>query len=216
MVTAKLLSVESLESEILNIGEMVELAVSRSISCLVRRDVLLARAVIKEDQLIDRAEVAVQESCVAILENERPVGLELRFVVATLKINDSLERIADLAENVAVAVVEVGNWERFQQVGGIEDMATVAQKMVRDSLRALVQRDPELARKVIAADETVNAAHRKILSRIEFELDRIPENASPLLKLEKVTRQFERVGDIACNIAEEVIYLVEGDIIRHR
>ena len=136
--------IASLEREILDIGEMVELAVSRSISCLVRRDVQLARAVIKEDQLIDRAEVAVQESCVAALERDRLVGSDLRFVVATLKINDSLERIADLAENVAQAVVEVGNWERFLQVGGIEDMATVAQRMVRDSLRALVQRDPNL------------------------------------------------------------------------
>ena len=215
MVTANQSSVGLLESEILNIGEMVELAISRSISCLVRRDVLLAKAVIKEDELINRAEVAVQESCVAVLETERLVGMDLRFVVATLKINDSLERIADLAENVAHAVVEVGNWERFMQVGGIEDMATVAQKMVRDSLRALVHRDPKLAREVIAADDKVDAAHRRILERIEFELDRIPENASALLKLEKVTRQFERVGDIACNIAEEVIYLVEGHIVRH-
>ena len=216
MVTANQSSVGLLESEILNIGEMVELAISRSISCLVRRDVLLAKAVIKEDELINRAEVAVQESCVAVLETERLVGMDLRFVVATLKINDSLERIADLAENVAHAVVEVGNWERFMQVGGIEDMATVAQKMVRDSLQALVHRDPKLAREVIAADDKVDAAHRRILERIEFELDRIPENASALLKLEKVTRQFERVGDIACNIAEEVIYLVEGHIVRHR
>ncbi len=216
MVTANQSSVGLLEDEILNIGEMVELAISRSISCLVRRDVFLAKAVIKEDELINRAEVAVQERCVAILETERLVGMDLRFVVATLKINDSLERIADLAENVAHAVVEVGNWERFMQVGGIEDMATVAQKMVRNSLRALVHRDPNLAREVIAADDKVDAAHRRILERIEFELDRIPENASALLKLEKVTRQFERVGDIACNIAEEVIYLVEGDIVRHR
>ncbi|MCA9216449.1 MAG: phosphate signaling complex protein PhoU [Planctomycetales bacterium] len=216
MVATERSSVESLEKEILNIGEMVELAISRSISCLIKRDVILARAVIKEDELIDRAEVAVQESCVAILENERPVGRELRFVVATLKINDSLERIGDLAENVAAVVVEVGNWERFLHVGGIEDMATVAQKMVHESLRSFVTRDIELARKVIDDDDTVDAAHRRIRERIEFELDRIPENASPLLALETVTRQFERIGDIACKIAEEVIYLVEGEIVRHR
>ncbi len=128
----------TLEREILDIGEMVELAISRSISCLVRRDIALARCIIKEDQLIDCAEVTVQENCVTILEHDRPSGKDLRFVVAILKINDSLERIGDLAENVAETVVKIGNWERFLQVGGIEDMATVAQRMVRDSLKALV------------------------------------------------------------------------------
>lgn len=208
--------IESIERRILDIGEMVEVAVSRSISCLVRRDTELARSVIRDDEFIDRAEVAVQESCVSILENERPTGNELRFVVAILKINDSLERIADLAVNVAETVVAIGNWERFLQVGGIEDMASVAQGMVRDSLKALVTRDPALARGIIATDDQVDAAHKRIRQKIEFEFDRIPENASPLLSLESVTRQFERVGDIACNIAEEVIYLVEGEIVRHK
>jgi phosphate transport system protein len=175
----------------------------------------MAQAVIKEDADIDRTEVEVEEQCLRILEAERPSGLDLRFVVAVLKINDSLERIGDLAENVARIVVEVGDWERFQLVAGINEIAEKVQKMVKTSLTALVSRDPLLAQQVIASDDYVDAAHRRVQGLIEMEMERIPENASPLMKLESVTRQFERIGDVSCNIAEEVIYLVDGRIVRH-
>jgi phosphate transport system protein len=176
----------------------------------------LARAIIKEDEAIDRAEVEVEEMCVEILDTLHPTGEDLRFVIAVLKINDSLERIADLAENVAEIVVEVGDWERFRRVKGIEELGEQAQYMVNRSLEALVQRDTETARAVIANDDRVDELFEQIKRRIEWELDRIPENANPLLKLEHVTRQFERMGDIATNIAEEVIYFVEGHIVRHK
>jgi phosphate transport system protein len=94
-------------------------------------------------------------------------------------------------------------------------MADAAQRMLEMSVRALVLRDTHLAREVIEADDRVDALHDRIRDRIEKELERIPENANPLLLLEYATRQFERVGDVATNIAEEVIYLVEGKIVRH-
>jgi phosphate transport system protein len=208
-------STAKLERDILKLGQMVETAISRAIICFVRRDRFMAQAVIKEDADIDRTEVEVEEQCLRILEAERPSGLDLRFVVAVLKINDSLERIGDLAENVARIVVEVGDWERFQLVAGINEIAEKVQKMVKTSLTALVSRDPLLAQQVIASDDDVDAAHRRVQGLIEMEMERIPENASPLMKLESVTRQFERIGDVSCNIAEEVIYLVDGRIVRH-
>ncbi len=208
--------ISQLEQQILDLGRLVEMAISRAITALIRRDTLLARAIIKEDVEIDRFEVLVQETCVEILERERPTGTDLRFVVAVLKINDGLERIGDLAENVASVVASVGDWERFQRVSGIDEMATEAQHMVETSLQALIRRDSDMAYDVIRTDDKVDAMHRRIKKRIEQELDRIPENANPLLSLEHVTRQFERMGDLATNIAEEVIYLVDGEIIRHR
>ena len=208
--------VTSLEQDILNLGELVQTAIGRAVTSLLKRDDLLARSVIRDDEIIDRAEVEVQEECLRILENERPTGSELRFVVAVLKINDSLERIGDLAESVAETVVEIGSWERFQQVVGINKMADLAQNMVKDSLAAFVNRDSQFARQIIASAGRLHAAQQGIIERIQLELDRVPEYASPLMRLEHVMRQFERVGDISCNIAEEVIYLVEGMIVRHR
>jgi phosphate transport system protein len=205
-----------LEAMLFDLGHLAETSISRAITALMQRDTMLARAIIQEDAEIDRTEVAVQELCLEILERERPSGPDLRFVVAVLKINDSLERIGDLSENVAEVVVEVGNWDRFRRVSGISELAEQAQRMVRRSLQSLTERDTYLAREVIAEDDRVDALYDKIKQRIEFELDRIPENANPLLALENVVRQFERMADVATNIAEEVIYFVEGEIVRHR
>ena len=207
---------EILERQILELGRMVEASISHAITSLKHRDELLARSIVQNDKKIDQAELEVQAQCLRILEELEPKGPDLRLVVAILKINDSLERIGDLSENIAETVISVGNWERFQQVGGIGDLARKAEKMVRESLQALTNRDSEMARSVIEYDDQVDWAQDKIREKIELELDRIPENASPLLRLENVTRQFERMGDVACNIAEEVIYVVEGHIIRHR
>ena len=152
----------------------------------------------------------------AILESERLAGVELRTLVAILKINDSLERMADLAENVAEVVVEVAGWERFRRVNGTHEIAEKSKLMVTQALDALRDGDTFMARQVIRADDEIDALQARILQRIEHEVDRIPEYANPLMKLEHVTRQFERMGDLATNIAEEVIYLVDGRIIRHQ
>jgi phosphate transport system protein len=205
----------SLETMIFELSDMAETSISRAITALMLRDTMLARAIIREDALIDRAEIEVQQACLEVLEKGRPAGADLRLVVAILKINDSLERIGDLSENVADVVVEMGDWERFRCVPGINELAEQAQDMVHRCLRAFSQRDTELARKVIADDDRVDELYDKIKRHIELELDRIPENASPLLKLEHVVRQFERMADVATNIAEEVIFVVEGQIVRH-
>ncbi|MEZ6115562.1 MAG: PhoU domain-containing protein [Pirellulaceae bacterium] len=94
----------------------------------------------------------MQEHCVSVLENARPIGSELRFVIAVLKINDSLERIGDLAENVAAIIADVGDWERFTKVGGLNELAEMAQHMVNQSLSALIHRDTDLAHEVIRKD----------------------------------------------------------------
>ncbi len=205
-----------LEERVAELGRMVELAISRAIAALKRRDTLLARAVIREDAEIDRMEIEVQELCVAILEQGGCSSAEIRTVVALLKVNDNLERIADLAENVAEVIVEVGDWERFRRVDGTSEIATKAQRMVSQALLALHGHDTFLARQVIRADDDVDSLQRIIRQRIEHEVDRIPEYANPLMRLEHITRQFERMADLATNIAEEVVYLADGRIVRHK
>jgi phosphate transport system protein len=206
---------DDLKDKLLGLGRMAEMAVSRAMEALLRHDSLLAKAIIQQDADIDRAEVDIEEHCLRILESERPTGDELRFVVAVLKINDNLERVGDLAENIADVVVEVANWERFKRVGGCKELGEKAQSMLQQSLEALVRRDTQLARQVVRSDGEVDRLQESIRQRIEHEIDIVPENASPLMKLEYVTRQLERVGDVATNIAEEVIYMVEGRIVRH-
>lgn len=206
---------EALKRDILQLGNMVEQAIAQAINALIKYDRMLARAVIAADESIDRKEVDVEKQCLEILSAHRPSGGDLRFVVTVLKVNNDLERIGDLAVNIAETVAELVDCERFERVGGCDAMAKKSQAMLRDSLQALLQGDVKLARQVIAADDEVDEHQRTIQRRIEQAIDRLPENVRPLMQLDFVVRQLERVGDMATNIAEDVIYLVEGKIVRH-
>ena len=208
-------NIQRLKRRILAVGSLVETAIARSISALVHRDKSLAKAVIKADAEIDRAEVEVEEDCVRILEEHQPTGTDLRFVVASLKINSDLERMGDLAENISDAVISLSECERFRRVSGCREMAEKAQAMVGKSLQALVDGDVDLAREIPRNDEAVDRLQRQITERIEIELERCPENAPQLMQLCYLIRQLERLGDMATNVAEDVIYMVEGQIVRH-
>ncbi len=206
---------KELHKRVLKLGRMVELSITRSITALTKQDKHLAEAVIEEDEQIDRMEVELEEYCITILEQVRPVGDDLRFVVAVLKINDALERIGDLAENIAVAVRKVDNWDGFGRVPGCNEMAQRSQMMLKRSLEALVKRDTKLARHVIDDDQFINDMRSQLGKKIAYAIDNSTASAAPLLRLEYVTRQLERIGDLATNIAEDVIFMIEGQIVRH-
>jgi phosphate transport system protein len=203
-----------LHNRVLKLGRMVESSITRSIMALAKQDKHLAEAVIKEDEQIDRMEVELEEYCLTILEEDHPVGDELRFVVAVLKINDTLERIGDLAENIAAAVRKVENWAIFGRVRGCNEMAQRSQTMLKRALEALVNRDAKLARRVIEDDHRVNEMRSRLGKKIVHAID-TSDSSAPLLRLEFVTRQLERIGDLATNIAEDVIFMIEGQIVRH-
>ena len=206
---------DRLKQEIRQLGELAEQAVARAIEALVRHEPMLAKAVIDADQTLDLHEIKVEERCLAILAGYHPVENDLRLVVAVLKINNDLERVGDLAVNIADTVLHLVDNERFQRVGGCDKMAVKAQAMLQDSLQAFMDHDATLARKVIQRDDDVDDWQRRIQRRIEQAIDRSPEHVTPLMQLDFVIRQIERVGDMATNIAEDVIYLVEGKIVRH-
>ncbi len=193
---------------------MVESAITRSMSALCNQDHDLAVAVIKEDEQIDRMEVELEESCITFLEQVRPTGADLRFVVAVLKINVSLERIADLAENIAETIRRVDDWDGLEGFSGCREMAERAHAMLRRSLAALVQRDAALASQVIADDHVINTMRAKLEQKLAAAIDDSTA-ATALLRLEYVTRQLERIGDLATNIAEDVIFMIAGQIVRH-
>lgn len=204
-----------LTRRLLELGRLVETAIARSITALFRRDHHLAETVIKEDAAIDAFEVQIEQQCVDLLEKYHPVGSELRFLIAVLKINDTLERMGDLAENIADTVVAVSKSEDFVRIGDFQEMADRTKKMLTNCLRCFVDGDVKLAYQVIDDDAGVDALQDNILKRIQRELDGPGMAARILLHMEYVARQLERISDLTTNVAEDVIYMIDGKIVRH-
>jgi phosphate transport system protein len=208
--------IESLKERILRLGTLVEEAISKSITALINRDTSLAQRVIANDAEIDAMEVEVEEECLKMLALYQPVAADLRFVVAVLKINNDLERMGDLARNIAKRVTQLEGGDPYDLPPEIRTMATQAQEMVRQCLDAVVKRDPTLARQVREEDDIVDEARQRIQRRVLQGIKDHPENVENLLRINSVSKHIERIADMATNIAEDVVYMVEGDIVRHR
>jgi phosphate transport system protein len=208
--------IETLKERILRLGTLVEEAISKSITALINRDTSLAQRVIANDSAIDAMEVEVEEECLKILALYQPVAADLRFVVAVLKINNDLERMGDLARNIAKRVTQLEGGDPYDLPPEIRTMATQAQEMVRQCLDAVVKRDPTLARQVREEDDIVDEARQRIQRRVLQGIKDQPENVENLLRINSVAKHIERIADMATNIAEDVVYMVEGDIVRHR
>jgi phosphate transport system protein len=208
--------IETLKERILRLGTLVEEAISKSITALINRDTSLAQRVIANDAAIDAMEVEVEEECLKILALYQPVAADLRFVVAVLKINNDLERMGDLARNIAKRVTQLEGGDPYDLPPEIRTMATQAQEMVRQCLDAVVKRDPTLARQVREEDDIVDEARQRIQRRVLQGIKERPENVENLLRINSVAKHIERIADMATNIAEDVVYMVEGDIVRHR
>ena len=207
--------IESLKERILRVGTLVEEAISKSITALINRYVPLAQRVMANDEEIDRMEVEVDEECLKILALYQPVAADLRFVVAVLKINNDLERMGDLAKNIAKRVAQLAG-QTIDLPAEIRSMAMQAQEMVKQCLDAVVRGDPALARQVREEDDAVDAARQRVQRRVMAGIKADPENAESLLRINSVSKHIERIADMATNIAEDVVYMVEGDIVRHR
>ena len=151
-----------------------------------------------------------------ILALYQPVAADLRFVVAALKINNDLERMGDLAKNIAKRVAQLAAGEPCELPPEIRLMAMQAQEMVKQCLDAVINADPSLARQVREEDDAVDAARQKIRKKVLQGIKEHPENVETLLRINSVSKHIERIADMATNVAEDVIYMVEGDIVRHR
>ena len=161
-------------------------------------------------------EVEVEEECLKVLALYQPVATDLRFVVATLKINNDLERMGDLAKNIAKRVAYIAKADPIDVPIDFRGMAAQAQQMVKESLDALVNADANLARKVRIEDDGVDDARQRIRQQVLQGIRRSPEKTEYLLKLNSVSKHLERLADMATNVAEDVIYMVEGEIVRHQ
>jgi len=208
--------IDALKQQILDVGTLVEESISRAISALINRDSALAQRIIGDDDVIDHMEVEVEEECLKILALYQPVAADLRFVVAALKINNDLERMGDLAKNIAKRAVWLGKRDPIDLPIDFRQMAMQVQNMVKQSLDAFVTASPAIARQVRAEDDEVDECRSRIRDQIMKLIELRPERTEYLLKLNSVSKHLERLADMATNVAEDVIYMVEGEIVRHR
>jgi phosphate transport system protein len=176
----------------------------------------LARRVIEGDATIDEMEIDVEEECLKVLALHQPVAGDLRFIVAVLKINNDLERIADLAVNIAERAINLASKPPVAIPFDLFGMAHSASSMLKNSLNAMINLDSELASQVCVLDDEVDAANREAFGRIQDEILQSPQLIDPLIQLLSVSRHIERIADLATNIAEDVIYMARGQIVRHR
>jgi len=208
--------IDKLKKDILSLSALVEGTLQRSVKALKELDFSLAQSVIDTDYEIDQQEVEIEEECLKIIALHQPVATDLRFIIAVLKINSELERIGDAAVNIAERAYFLAKQEKTTDSFDFPGMAEKAQWMLRSSLDALINHDAALAYKVLLADDDVDEMNREIYLTIQESIRRHPDQLECLVHTLGISRHIERIGDHATNIAEDVIYMIEGRIIRHR
>ena len=206
---------QKLKEQLLALGAEIERGILKTEDCLHELDVAAADDIIKYDKTIDQHEVDIEEECLKILALYHPVAMDLRGVVAMLKMNNDLERIGDLCKNIAEYVIEISKGPRVDIPSDFRAMFSETRRMVRGSLDSLVEGDLELARQVCEDDDIVDELNVQIITEIRERLRQQPERMPALLFLISVSRSLERVADYATNIAEDVAYTVSGSIVRH-
>ena len=207
--------IDRVKKSILALCAIVEDQVQMSVRAMLERDTDLAHQVEQRDAEIDQREVEVEEECLKILALHQPVAIDLRFIVAAMKINNDLERIGDLAVNIARKAASFTEEPEIQMPFDIAGMWDKTQSMLRDSIDALVNMNGRLAGDVCRRDDEVDQIKHDIRVGVEEQIRREPQNVRPLMRLLAVSRNLERIADCATNIAEDVIYMSEGRIIRH-
>ncbi len=208
--------IENLKKLVLALSATVEDNVYKAVRALTERNSALAEQVIvSDDRDIDQTEIVIEEECLKVLALHQPVAGDLRLIIAILKINNDLERMGDLAVNIAERAQFLASRERPDFPIDLPLMAEKTKAMLRKSLDALMNRDAKLAREVLVADDEVDAMNREMYIRIQDAIRRKPDQLESLIHLLSCSRHLERIADHATNIAEDVIYMVEGVIVRH-
>ena len=206
---------EALKQTLLVMGGLVEDQIRRVMRALIERDDALAQEVIERDQQVNAYDVEVDETCVSLLALHQPAAGDLRFITTAMKIVTDLERMGDQAVNIAQRVLELNREPQLKPYIDLPRMAEKAQRMVKESLDAFVARDTELARKVCAEDAEVDALKEQIFRELLTFMMEDPKTIPRAIRLILISRFLERVADHATNIAEMVIYMIEGKMVRH-
>jgi phosphate transport system protein len=200
---------------VLQMGSLVEKAIKNSVQALVERDNELAGSVIEGDHQVNTLDIEIDEASIRLIALRQPKAGDLRLITTAMKITTDLERMGDLAVNIAQRAIELNKEPVLKEYVDIPRMREIAQGMTRDALDAFVKRDMKLAKDVIMRDDEIDDLKHKILSELLFLMT---ENSSIICRAMRITfvaQYLERIADHATNIAEMVLYLIEGKIIRH-
>jgi len=207
---------KGLHKDILKMGVFAQEAIFKSTEALKNRDKAMAEDVIKADNKIDLLELEIDEKCIDLIARHQPMARDLRFIATGMKVNAELERIADLAVDIAQRVLEIADKPLLKPLIDIPKLSTIAQNMVRDSIDALVNKDVELARKVVLSDPQADTLRNHVADELINEyMARDPSTASRAVPLLLIARHLERICDHTTNIAEDVIYMVEAKVVKH-
>lgn len=207
---------DALKKEVLQLGNLVESAINAAILALNNRETELADKVMQYEKEINDKEVYIEEECLKILALHQPVAVDLRFIVVVLKVNNDLERMGDFAKNIAKRAIFLATQPPipiFQEFA--VELPVMVRTMVRKSLDALVTLDVELARNVIKMDEKVDEINREMYAEVHRIIQQDASKAEVAMSLLSTSRYMERIADLSTNIAEDVMFMVEGRVFRH-
>jgi len=206
---------EALKERVLKMGSQVEDAIRKSIKALTERDRALAIAVIDGDRTVNTCDVEIEEECIRLLALWQPTGSNLRFITTAIKIITDLERMGDLAVDICERAMELMDEPPLKPYIDIPRMAEAAQKMLKDSLDAFVAKDAPLALSVCERDDFVDNLTHQIFNELLVYMLQDPKNITRAVRITYVAKYLERIADHATNIAEMVVYMVKGKVIRH-
>jgi phosphate transport system protein len=206
---------EQLKARLLEMGGLAEEQVRLAVQGLVQRDRALIARVLTSDQPLNALHIEIDNRCFTLLALHQPMAVDLRSIVAAVKINTDLERVGDLAINIAEAALRYANHPPVKRLIDIPNMASIAQTMLRDALDAFVRRDTALAQQVLNADDELDGLKTQIFRELLTYMLQDPATIEPALDLILISRHLERIGDHATNIAEDVIFMVSARDVRH-
>ncbi|MCK5230302.1 MAG: phosphate signaling complex protein PhoU [Desulfobulbaceae bacterium] len=209
------IELRKIKKMLLSLGEMVEERFLRAIQAIVTNDSELAKKIIANDHKVDEMEVELEEECLKVMALYQPVAVDLRFLVGVIKINNDLERIGDEAKNIAQRLEIITKQEDYNYIFDYSVMAKKTENMLKKSLEAFVNLDIDLAFSILPLDDEVDKIKRTAYDKIKEAMAKNPDHIGYLINLLLISRHLERIADHATNIAEDVVYMVEGEIIRH-
>ncbi len=207
---------DSLHRLLLTMCSRVEDMIHSAVEALHNPDYSRARDIIAQDDVIDALDVEIEEECLKLLALHQPVAIDLRRITTVMKISAELERVADLGASIAERALGIISTPEIAVPENLKEMSRQALDMLHHSIDAYVQLDVRLARRVCLLDESVDQLNREIIDELTSLMRNRPDLIDPALHLFSASRQIERIADHATNIAEDVVYLVQGEIIRHR
>lgn len=206
---------EDLTRQLLNMSGRAEQIIRKAVEALQKRDMVLAEEVFAEDRLIDKLEIEIEERCIDLLALQQPFATDLRFITSALKISNDLERVGDHAVNIAGCAKTLMKHAPVSPVADLPKLVESSIGMLRDSLDAFVKRDAEAARKLVLRDDEVDDLNRHMFGELLARMVGDPLQVERSMTLVLVGRNLERIGDLATNVAEEVVFIAEARVIKH-